>query len=141
MKIKNSIFFLLHGVFIWLLATVLYRLMGDVLFTKTSFLTTMSNYVLGIPVAALLTLPFYRLRNLDAAQQKQAAVHMAVPGMLLDSMNSLFFRQIFPNMDFSIVNYFGAWLLFGYTLILVSGWVPLHIVRFKRKSAVGQLIQ
>ena len=49
---------------------------------------------------------------------------MAVPGMFLDVLLVLGAEATFPAMDGAAVVNFGAVLLFGYAVVLLTGFVP-----------------
>lgn len=49
---------------------------------------------------------------------------MSLPGMFLDVLLLLFAETIFPQLSGEAVVNFGAILLFGYAIVLATGFVP-----------------
>ena len=57
--------------------------------------------------------------------------------MLLDVLSLSFFETIFPNpfvLSASATAVFGAWLLWAYSLILVTGLSPNSLYKGRRSS-------
>ena len=66
------------------------------------------------------------------ADRPAAAACIALPGMLLDTLSLSFFGSAFPNLhalSASADALFGAWLLWVYGLILLTGVLPLRLKR------------
>jgi hypothetical protein len=81
--------------------------------------------ILIIPVLILATLPIYQLKELNGREQFYAAVCIALPGQILDALTTLFFTAVFPNMPFNTSNDFGALMLWGYAVVILTGLIPL----------------
>ena len=116
--------FLLIGLIGWLAATLGFRLFGQFILTPDDEL---GNAVVGLLLAvplALLMLAFYRLENVrQTSERLTAAISVAVPGMLLDAVTTLFFDKVFPNMASATANDFGALMLWGYAVIILTGLI------------------
>ncbi|WP_163581898.1 DUF5367 domain-containing protein [Gracilibacillus saliphilus] len=116
-------FFLLWGVLIWLGASAIFRFAGQYFFTSENYTLLIVTYILVIPLILALTLLLYRYKNLDSTEQVKAAILIALPGMLIDAIVLIYFEDIFVNLDPRLDGVFGSWLLFAYSLILLSGFL------------------
>ena len=121
-------FFLFWGFLVWLGASAIFRLTGQFFFILNSPVLLIVSYILVIPLIIVLTLPIYRWKKLNSNQQLKAAIFIALPGMLLDTIALIFFSDIFTNLKPETDRIFGSWLLWAYSLILLSGFF------FKKKS-------
>jgi len=104
----------------WAAATLILRLWGQV------FIVPTSNFLMAVDFLELLFLPplilsIFRWQNVPPHQRSIAAICLAVPSMLLDVPMSFFFSHLFPNLPASTSSAFGAWLLWGYALMLLTG--------------------
>ncbi|GGB54079.1 DUF5367 domain-containing protein [Fictibacillus barbaricus] len=115
-------FFLFWGFLVWLSASAIFRLTGQFFFILTSPVLLIVSYILVIPLIIVLTLPIYRWKKLNSNQQLKAAIFIALPGMLLDTIVLIFFSDIFTNLKPETDRIFGSWLLWAYSLILLSGF-------------------
>lgn len=121
-------FFLFWGFLVWLGASAIFRLTGQFFFILNSPVLLIVSYILVIPLIIVLTLPIYRWKKLNSNQQLKAAIFIALPGMLLDTIALIFFSDIFTNLKPETDRIFGSWLLWAYSLILLSGFI------YKKKS-------
>lgn len=118
-------FFLFWGFIVWLGATTIFRLTGQFFFTPDNPVLLIVTYILVIPLIVVLTFPIYLWKNVDAPQQLKAAIFIALPGMLLDTIALIFYSEIFVNLKPETDRIFGSWLLCAYSLILFSGFLPI----------------
>lgn len=96
-----------------------------------------ATFVLTIPLIAAATYPTYAIMKLTATDRSAAAVYIALPSMLLDVLSLSFFETIFPNLfvlSTSAAAVFGTWLLWAYSLILVTGLFPNSLYKGRRSS-------
>ena len=84
-------FFLFWGLLVWLSASAIFRLTGQFFFILNSPVLLIVSYILVIPLIIVLTLPIYRWKKLNSNQQLKAAILIALPGMLLDTIVLIFF--------------------------------------------------
>lgn len=73
---------------------------------------------------ALVTYPIYHRLGITAARRPHAAALMSVPGMLLDVLLIAFAETLLPNLSTGAAINFGAILLFGYAIVLLTGFIP-----------------
>ncbi|MFC7686628.1 DUF5367 domain-containing protein [Ureibacillus sp. GCM10028918] len=118
-------FFLFWGFLVWLGASAIFRLTGQFFFTPDNPVLLIVSYILVVPLILVLTLPIYRWKNVNAYQQLKAAIFIALPGMLLDTIALIFFSNIFVNLEPETDRIFGSWLLWAYSLILLSGFLSI----------------
>jgi hypothetical protein len=81
-------------------------------------------FVSAIPLMASVTYPVYRWLGIPHALRGSAAALMSVPGMFLDVLLVLSAESVLPAMGEGAVINFGALLLFGYAIVLLTGFVP-----------------
>ncbi len=56
----------------------------------------------------------------DAQERALAAIAVVAPGMLLDTISSIWFARIFPNIRADAAGLFGGWLLFCNLVVLLT---------------------
>lgn len=116
-------FFFGMSVLIWLAATVVLRLWGHTFFTPGSTLSMVSSFLFSLTFLPLLVYAIFRWKKVLMDQRLEAAVCLAIPGMLLDVVTTYFFAQAFPNVLPTADGAFGAWLLWGYAIVLLTGLI------------------
>ncbi|MCY4073370.1 MAG: DUF5367 family protein [Chloroflexi bacterium] len=112
------------GFAIWLLATVIFRLVGHVLFLHEEPAILSLIWIataLGLVAIALL---LFRWQGLKRAQRFEAAVLMVISGMILDAFITEGFAVVFTNMSADAAGSFGAWLLLAYACVLLTPFLP-----------------
>jgi hypothetical protein len=121
---KTAGFLALWGLCVWLVVAVSARLVGHVLLSPTNPGLVAAVFVSAIPLMAIVTYPVYRWFGIPCALRGSAAALMSVSGMFLDVLLILFAESVFPSMGQGAVVNFGALLLFGYAVVLLTGFVP-----------------
>ena len=123
----NKRLYLGLGFGIWLVATVVFRFVGQHLVMPDNGLAIALLYVAALLLIGALAYTIYYWQQVGSAQRPSVAALLALPGMLLDAFVVLFADSILPNLvpDQNIV--FGAWLLWAYGLALVTGFVPRYL--------------
>jgi len=112
------------GLAVWLAVAILIRLAGHVLLAPTNSLVVIAFFVSVVPLMGLVTYPVYWWLGLPYETRSRAAALMSLPGMFLDVLLVLFADSVFPQMEAGAVINFGAILLFGYAIVLATGFVP-----------------
>lgn len=121
MKNKNyTITSFIIGFTVWLLATLIFRIAGQYFFITNSTSIMLALYLGLIPALGLISTLVFKRFNLGQLDSLKAAVIMVLPGMLLDTICVKFFGEVFPNMQESDGKTFGSWLMFAYSIILIS---------------------
>lgn len=116
----------LWGLCVWLVVAVAARLVGHVLLSPTTPWLVVAVFASAIPLMAAVTYPIYRWFAIPHALRGSAAALMSLPGMFLDVLLVLFAEHAFPAMGQPEVIHFAALLLFGYAIVLLTGFVPLR---------------
>jgi hypothetical protein len=116
---------ILWGLSVWLAVAILVRLAGHVLLSPTNTLLLTAFFLSVLPLMLSVTYPVYWRLGLSSDARRGAAALMSIPGMFLDVVLLLFAGTVFPAMSTEAVVHFGAILLFGYAIVLVTGFVPL----------------
>ena len=83
-------------------------------------------FLSAVPLTLSVTYPVYWWLGLSGDAQRSAAALMSIPGLFLDVLLTLFAETAFPAMATDAVVHFGAILLFGYGIVLLTGFVPLR---------------
>lgn len=122
---SDAAFFVLWGLAVWVAVTASMRVAGHLLLDPTNPPIMLGFFVAVIPLMALVTFPVYVYRGTPLAQRPSAAIIMSVPGLFLDVFLVAFFETVFPNMPPTTAKYYGAILLFGYMVVLLTGFVPV----------------
>lgn len=112
------------GLTVWAAVAASVRLVGHHLPDPAAPLGVAGFFVAVVPLMALVTYPVYRRLDVALARRPRAAAVMAVPGMFLDVGLVAFADRLLPNLPTDAVVTFGAVLLFGYAVVLVTGFVP-----------------
>jgi RsiW-degrading membrane proteinase PrsW (M82 family) len=117
------------GLVLWISATALFRLFGQFFLDPSKSLPIVLTFFFTIPLIAVSVLPFYYLRKIPELKRLQSAVLIALPGMILDVLSLIYFDIVFPNLTTASQPIFAAWLLWAYSLILISGFP----IQYKRR--------
>jgi hypothetical protein len=109
---------LLWGLAIWLLATLALRGAGQWLFGGVGVMTLL--FALSVP--AMIGLPRWLLvrAGVPAESAATAVIALVAPGLLLDTLSTLAFPWVFPNMPQQRAAVFAAWILFCNAIALAS---------------------
>ena len=103
--------FVIIGFIIWAAATIALRLVGQYVFRWPVVLLSVSLPVMiGVAISVLR----------DAEQRTAAAIALVAPGMLLDTISSIWFARVFPNIRPDAAGLFGGWLLFCNIVVLLT---------------------
>lgn len=117
-------YFLYWGFLVWLGATIIFRFFGHFFFNPENALLLLLSYLLVVPLIFLLTYPLYKLKGLKKDERLKAAMFIALPGMFIDTIVLVIFPEVFTNLPVESDRYFGSWLLWAYSLILITGLSP-----------------
>lgn len=116
-------FFLLWGFLVWLGASFIFRFLGQVFFIPDNAILIVSSYIFVVPLILVLTFPIYKLKKIQENEDRiKAAVFIALPGMLIDSIVLIYFDQVFTNLSVETDRFFASWLMWAYALILFTGF-------------------
>lgn len=122
----TSRWLILWGLSVWFAVAILIRLAGHILLSPTNTLLLTAFFLSVIPLMLSVTYPMYWWLGLSSDAQRGAAALMSIPGMFLDVLLILFAGTVFPAMATEAVVHFGAILLFGYAIVLLTGFVQLR---------------
>jgi hypothetical protein len=122
-------FFLVWGFLLWLVTTLVYRLIGQYLWSLESLVLLLMTFALVVPLVAALTYPIYDWRKVKSFERPLAAIYILLPGMLLNIACIPFFPIVFPNLPSTTAVYFCALVLWTYSLVLLTSFVPKREAR------------
>ena len=114
-------FFFFMSFLIWLIATLILRFWGQTFFIPDSNFSMIASFLFSLFFLPPLAYSLFNWQNVEPVVRKDAAICLAIPGMLLDVMATYFFPYFFPNMSSGANGVFGAWLLWGYAIVLITG--------------------
>ena len=116
-------FFFLWGFLVWLGASLIFRFLGQVFFIPDNTLLIVLSFIFVVPLILVLTFPIYKLKKIQENEDRiKAAVFIALPGMLIDSVVLIYFDQVFVNLSVETDRFFASWLMWAYSLILFTGF-------------------
>ncbi|RKE57298.1 hypothetical protein DFQ12_2185 [Sphingobacterium detergens] len=124
-KMKNTFILpvLTIGFLIWVLATLAFRFAGQFFFITDSLPILTSLYVVVIPALVLISVLTFKKFKLSGFENIVAGVLLVLPGMVLDTFIIQFFEHIFPNMAPNSATTFGSWLMWAYSIVLLTSIV------------------
>ncbi|MBD2258212.1 DUF5367 domain-containing protein [Pseudanabaena sp. FACHB-2040] len=114
-------FFLFTSFVAWLIATLVMRLWGHTFFFPSSNLNMIAIFLLPLVCLPPFVHALFRWKGLQPNQYLEATICLAIPGMLLDVETAYFFQRVYPNVLPSADGPYGAWLLWVYLIVLVTG--------------------
>ncbi|MCZ8156907.1 MAG: DUF5367 domain-containing protein [Leptospira sp.] len=112
---------LLNGFSIWLVATITFRLLGHYFFITDDNLILIVLYVSVIPSLPIVSIMIFRHFHLVGLDCVLGSVLLVLPGMILDTIVIQCFSDLMPNMPVSRASTFGSWLMWAYSIVLLSG--------------------
>lgn len=112
------------GLFVWFVVATSIRLGGHVLLSPSNPVLVAGFFLSVVPLMAMVTYPVYRWFDISHEKRGSAAALLSLPGLFLDVLLVLFAGTAFPLMGQGAVVNFGAILLFGYAVVLLTGFVP-----------------
>lgn len=112
------------GLTVWAVVALSMGLVGHVLLTPANPALLVTVFVSVVPLMAMVTYPVYWWLNVPLVARPVAAASMSIPGMVLDAGLLAFAQMTSLAMDPPELANFGAVLLFGYAIVLVTGFVP-----------------
>jgi hypothetical protein len=108
------------GFVLWLIATAVFRFAGQMFFLPDET-PRMILFIATPIVVGLVTVLALKLLKEARGDEAEAAVGLALPGMLLDTFIVHEFAQVFPNLDPALDSIFGALMLLAYATVLFVG--------------------
>jgi hypothetical protein len=110
------------GILLWLSATLLFRFFGQLFLIAGNEPLLLTVFILTIPLITAATYPYYYFRKIPQSKRIRSSVQIALPGMILDIFSILYFEKVFPNLHSDSLPLFASWLMWAYSLILISGF-------------------
>jgi hypothetical protein len=108
------------GFAIWLAATIVLRLGGQWIIHPRSLIGVI--VLLAVSGVLMWQLPRGVFASMRIAREDYAvgAIALVAPGMLLDTISTIWFARVFPNIAPDGAALFGGWLLFCNIVALLS---------------------
>lgn len=108
----------------WLIATFALRLIGQYLLDPTNLTLSIGVFLVTPLVLIIVMSGLYFWQQVKAIERSKVALLVALPGMLLDVLSVLYFPTVFPNIDPSANILFAGLMLWGYSSILSTSFLP-----------------
>ena len=108
--------FVIVGFVIWAGATIALRLAGQYVFRSTEPIAAVLLLLISLPLMVAVAVAVLQ----NAEQRALAAIALVAPGMLLDTISSIWFSRVFPNIRADAAGLFGGWLLFCNVVVLLT---------------------
>jgi hypothetical protein len=135
---KTAGWLALWGLAVWLVVAIAARLVGHVLLSPANPGLVAAIFVSTIPLMAAVTYPVYRWFEIPHALRGSAAALLSTPGLFLDVLLVGFAETVLPAMTQGAVVNFGALLLFGYAVVLLTGFVPVTGERSREREVARE---
>jgi hypothetical protein len=110
---------MLVGFAIWAMATYTVRLTD--IFALPPGLSERLLLLAAIAVPLLFGALWLLVRNVPPENRLPVAAAIAAPGMVADAIATIFYAEFFPLADPASASAFGALMLWGYAVIILSG--------------------
>ena len=108
------------GFVLWLIASIVFRFAGQYFFTPEE--TPRIIVFVATPIIiGIVTFLSLRLLKEAHGDEGEAALGLAIPGMLLDAFIVHEFPRVFPNLDPTLDGAFAALTLLAYSTVLFVG--------------------
>lgn len=108
---------------VWAVGSAATRLWGHFLFLPTNLLSLYGCFLALALVMPLIVVGIFRWQAIPPDRAAAYVLWLVVPSMGMDVLTLEFFPQLFANMPASASGLFGSWLLWGYTISLITGLV------------------
>ena len=108
--------FVIVGFVIWAGATIALRVAGQYVFRSTGTAAAVLLLLISLPLMVAVAVAVLQ----NAEQRALAAIALVAPGMLLDTISSIWFSRVFPNIRADAAGLFGGWLLFCNVVVLLT---------------------
>lgn len=118
------VFFFIWGLFLWFVGTLAFRLVGQFILIPDNSFSLLLIFAAAVPTMAAAIYPIYSLKRVSPSQRPLAAIFIVLPGMVLDVFSVLLFPVVYPNLSPTAVASFSAILLWGYSLLLLTSFLP-----------------
>lgn len=112
------------GLLIWFVATIAFRLIGQYLLDPSNIALSIGLFLATTIAMLIVVTGVYVWQKVDAIARPKVALLIALPGMLFDVGSVLFFPSVFPNIDPGANVLFAGLMLWGYSSILVTSFLP-----------------
>ena len=122
MNTRDSVRFFLVGFSIWAIATAVFRLTGSYFFEGSATGYWLNMTATGILYAAA-SIGLMRWLRIDQKDWLQAAICIALPGMLGEIPILAAFPQLMSNMQPATAGRYAAFLFGGYLSLLSCAWL------------------
>lgn len=108
------------GFLIWFLATLAFRVVGQFFFLTESPLIFAVLYLGVLPLLGLISAFTFKKFKLSGLENVVGGVLLVLPGMIIDTFVIHFFEYILPNIPLNKAASFGSWLMWAYTIVLLT---------------------
>jgi hypothetical protein len=114
------------GFLLWLAVAAVFRFAGQYFFIPDET-PRMLAFIAAPIVAVVVTFVFLKMLKEARGDEGEAAIGLALPGMLLNAFLCYQFNTAFPAIDPALASAFGAWTLLFSASILFMGLVMTQL--------------
>jgi len=113
------------GLLLWLIATLVFRLIGQYLLSPEHPFVVVTVFVAAFPLMYALMNWLLQTQRLEGPERVLGTTAILAPGLLLDGLVSIpFFATVFPNMSSGVAYLFGALMCTAYSSGLLFSFLP-----------------
>ncbi|HBH07393.1 MAG TPA: hypothetical protein DDX92_12410 [Flavobacteriales bacterium] len=109
------------GLLLWLIAILIFRFSGNLLFGTNPDVIAPVLYIGIIPILYFLTRWMFTRYKLKPEKKLKSVILLALPGLVLSACCILLHRIIFPNLGFEQTILLGSWFLWVHAITLLLG--------------------
>jgi len=102
---------LITGFVIWLVATITLRFTGQYLLFPESLVGTAALLLASFPMMAFVARRICADAALPRADWPAAGIFLVMPTLVLDTLSTVFFPIVYPNIPREAAGLFGGWML------------------------------
>lgn len=122
------------GFAIWLAATLALRAAGQWIIRPDHAVTIAALLALSGPAMFALPRRLFTRLGLPRDQYARGAIALVAPGMMLDSLSTIWFADVFPNIGPEAAGLFGGWLLLCNVCALLGAATARPVIRRSGES-------
>jgi hypothetical protein len=118
----NTRFWIMFGLAVWFLTTLLIRFVGQWVFLPNSLWVNLLIFAVSVPAMFTLMQIAYRVTGVHGTDKFLGACYALAPGLLLDGLLYAAHDVVLPNLSSAAAGLVAAWLLWCYGWCLVSSF-------------------
>ena len=102
---------LMVGFVLWLVGTIGIRIFGQYVFRPDNPISVVALLLISFPLMFLLVRKICADANMAVEQWPVAAVVLLTPTFVLDTLSTILFPIVYPNIDQRAAGLYGGWII------------------------------